>query len=216
MFPVVVELADRTDLGKFRGLSRSEGEWEKRQHETKSPAGPPRFGASWRNQDDQPGVEVKAIGYNTPAHRAGLRVGDTILKIGDEEISDQHQFHSLVLQSESETKLLVTRTGAEEPITIELKLNGPPVRVGISWRHTDAEPGVMMLVGVVPASPGARAGLEVLDRIIEVNGKAISDSDEFQRLMKTLPGRVELLIERNGRMSKIELELPAESDNESA
>ena len=107
MFPVVVELADRSDLGKFRGLSRSEGEWEKRQHEMKRPAGPPRFGASWRNQDDQPGVEVKAIGYNTPAHRAGLRVGDTILKIGDEEISDQHQFHSLVLQSESETKLQV-------------------------------------------------------------------------------------------------------------
>ena len=120
------------------------------------------------------------------------------------------------VKSESETKLQVKRTGEEEPISIELKLNGPPVRVGTSWRHSDAEPGVMMLVGVVPGSPGARAGLQMLDRIIEVNGKAISDSDEFQRLMKTLSGHVELLIERNGRMSKVELELPAESDAESA
>jgi hypothetical protein len=206
MFPVVVELADRRDLGEFRPLSKSESDWEQRQFERQGRAAPPRFGASWQG-DDQPGIRLKRIGYNSPAHRAGLQVGDRILKIGDVEVTDQHQFHTLIVQSVSATQLEVKRSGEEDSKIVDLKLNGAPIRVGIAWRHSDAEPGVMMLIKVIPGSLGARAGLQIHDRILEVNGKAYTDSDDFQHLMKSLSGRTDLLIERNGRLSKVVLEL---------
>src|SRR5262245_2706474 len=65
----------------------------------------------------------------------------------------------------------------------------PPPRLGISWREDDAEPGSVFLVRVVEGTPAAAAGLEVGDRIDELDGQPFRDAAAFQaeihRLLKS-------------------------------
>ncbi len=87
--------------------------------------------------------------------------------------------------------------------------NGRPLRVGITWRLDDAEPGAVVLTHVVPGSPAARAGLQPEDRIYQVNGRDFSDDAELGTRLKTLPGPIKLLIERGGQLRNVEIDFEA-------
>lgn len=87
-----------------------------------------------------------------------------------------------------------------------VELGGRPLRLGISWRTDDAEPDTVVLARVMADSPAARAGLKVGDRVYEACGQSFSTSEEFQRLVAAEAGRVELLVERQGRLRTIVLE----------
>jgi hypothetical protein len=56
----------------------------------------------------------------------------------------------------------------------------PRPRLGIFWREDDAEPGSVFLVRVVDGTPAAAAGLEVGDRIDELDGQPFADAVAFQ------------------------------------
>jgi membrane-associated protease RseP (regulator of RpoE activity) len=87
---------------------------------------------------------------------------------------------------------------------------GKPLRLGIRWRVDPAEPGTVVLVGVMPDSPSRRAGLEPGDRIYQVAGHDFADQDEFAERVKTLPGPLELLVERDGKLRKVVLHVDEE------
>lgn len=87
--------------------------------------------------------------------------------------------------------------------------DGRPLRVGIRWRSDDAEPGAAILTQVVPDSPAARAGLQPEDRIYQVNGRDFADDAELERLLRTLPGPIRLLVERKGRLRTAEIQFAA-------
>jgi membrane-associated protease RseP (regulator of RpoE activity) len=84
----------------------------------------------------------------------------------------------------------------------------PPMRVGISWRSSTAEPGVFYLITVIPGSPADLAGLHPGDRLYAVNGRTIFSSEELQRVFAELVGSTEVLIERRGQLITRILELP--------
>ena len=88
--------------------------------------------------------------------------------------------------------------------------NGLPLRVGVTWRVDDAEPGAAILTRVVPGSPADRAGLKPEDRIYQVGGRDFADA-ELGNLLKTLPGPIRLTVERNGQLGTVEIQFTATS-----
>jgi hypothetical protein len=87
----------------------------------------------------------------------------------------------------------------------------PTPRLGISWREDDAEPGTVFLVRVVEGTPAAAAGLQVDDRIDELDGRSFADAATFQTAIHQLldsarPG-FKMLIERRGHIRTISIKM---------
>jgi hypothetical protein len=87
----------------------------------------------------------------------------------------------------------------------------PPLRLGIAWRVDEAEPGTIVVIQVAAGSPAAKAGLKVGDRVYRVAGRDFPDDTAFAKLATTLPGPLELLIERDGQFRVVVLHLAGEA-----
>ena len=77
------------------------------------------------------------------------------------------------------------------------------MRLGISWREDDAEPGTVILTHVVTGSPAANAGLRTGDRIYQVATQDFADVDDFIRLIGNDPDTLQLLVERDGQLRTV-------------
>jgi regulator of sigma E protease len=158
-------------------------------------------------QGQPPQFLLTGVPAGSPAEKAGLKAGDRLIMFQETPITDEKRFRLELLAADGETTFTVERAGEERPLEIKLTPSGPPIRVGITWRTDDAEPGTVLLTQVVYGSPAQTAGLEIRDRIYSVNGQSFADQDEFARLITTLPGPLELEIERQGRIKKVKLEV---------
>jgi hypothetical protein len=89
----------------------------------------------------------------------------------------------------------------------------PPPRLGISWREDDAEPGSVFLVRVVDGTPAASAGLEVGDRIDELDGRSFANATVFQeeihQLLESARPDIKMLVERRGHLRTISVKMPS-------
>lgn len=152
---------------------------------------------------------VSRVTAGSAADRAGVRAGDRILAIGDEPVRTDREFRSVVLAAPSNTTLSMLKAGAKEPTVANLRLPGSPIRVGLSWRVDDAEPGVVILNRVVPGSPADDAKLQVHDRVLSIQGQTFATGDEFLTLIDAASGKVELEVERRGRTLQVFMDLRA-------
>ncbi|HET6880087.1 MAG TPA: M20/M25/M40 family metallo-hydrolase [Pirellulales bacterium] len=207
LFTFLHDTADAPKLYGFRSASRSENAETRRRQEQPLPPLPSRLGIAWRPADEggQGGVVVANVMPTSPASRAGLRVGDRIVQFADQEVKRGADLRDLVLTAESPVSVNVERSGAQQPLKFNVQLTGPPIRLGISWRSDDAEPGVVIVARVVPGSPAANAGIRVNDRIYEVAGQAFSGDAELRQLLAEHVGPLDLLTERQGRLRRISL-----------
>lgn len=238
-FRLACDIADGPDVPTFRSQSRNETPDVKKQMEQPVPVGPPRFGAAWKLPEvaattnarapsdtdgadtsntakdngtaaNSAGVIVTFITRDSPAEKQGLRVGDRILKFNQRLVDDQNRLGVAILSAESQLDLTLLRSGKTEPETLTFKLDGKPVRVGVTWGEDQAEPGTIFLRQVVPLSPAGLAGLKIGDRVLEVSGRRFANSQEFGALLNTLPGPLEMVIERHGRISTVRVPLADE------
>ena len=210
LFSILTDLADQPERLAFRTKSRFEGSAEQERFHRAAPPRPPRLGASWRKvTGDNPGIYLTAVRPGTPAAAAELREGDRVLRFGGREVLDEFQLRRDVLRAHSPAEIVVQR-GELETLELQLDLAGNPLRLGVSWREDDAEPGAVMLSEVAAGSVADDAGLEVGDRVYQFAGHDFSDSDELLRLISATSGPVELLVERDGRIRTILLDLPPE------
>jgi C-terminal processing protease CtpA/Prc len=88
---------------------------------------------------------------------------------------------------------------------VKLQLAGQPSRLGLTWREDTAEPSSVTVVRVVPHSPAQLAGLQVNDRIYEVDGQTFRDRGEFLEMVDSADFPIEFAIERSGRPNRITL-----------
>ena len=120
-----------------------------------------------------------------------------------------------VLRAGETLSLEVVRAGAEEPLAIEVQLDGEPTQLGLSWRPDSGTPGAVFITRVVPYSPAARAGIQVHDRLYAVEGEPFADHDALlTRVRQHLEEGVESLtfeVETAGRIRPVvvDLRLPA-------
>ena len=212
MFGVLVELADAPQLGRFRTQSRNESPAEQKIRETPLPPLPSRLGVRWdeRAAEKEGAIVLAAVTPGSAADRAGLRVGDKLLKFANQEITSASRFRLAVLAASNPVLVTVQRSSASEPVELSLELLGTPTRLGISWRTDDAEPGSVILNRVTPGSPADLAGLTVNDRIHKVDRQEFNDGEQFRQLVAAASNPMVLEVETAGRIRTVEVPLELE------
>jgi serine protease Do len=177
---------------------------------TVQPAAPNQFGRSHA-------VQVAAVAPNSPASRAGLRVGDVVESVGDRPVSSVLDWEARLLDARvGEPLTLSIRRAAEAsnvqvtPIdlpslaaervralaNLELVTLTPAIR---SERRLTSERGAL----IVSLSDDARQiGLAEGDLIIEINRLPVRTAAEAAATLRTLAGRGSIRIgfERQGRL----------------
>jgi hypothetical protein len=208
LFSLLTDLADQPDRMAFRTESRFEGPADQENFQRPAPPRTPRLGASWRKiAGDTPGIYLTVVRPGTPAAAAELREGDRVLRFAGREVRDEFELRRDVLSANSPVEIAVQR-GEHEMLEVLLDLAGNPLRLGVSWRENEAEMGTVMLSEVVPGSVADEAGLKVGDRVYRFANRDFAGSDELLGLVSATSGPVELLIEREGRIRTVLLDLP--------
>jgi hypothetical protein len=211
LFHVVYDLADRRQAPRFRKEAGTETERTRTWRAAHRPRPAGRFGVSWRREaDSSEGVRLMRVVAGSPAAKTGLRSGDRIVRFAGREIHCDDDLSGAVMSAENPAPLLVERPGSPEPLDLTVELDGKPLRLGITWRVDDAEPGTIILSHVAPGSPAARAGLRIGDRIYRIAGRDFADDEQFTLLASTLPEPLELLVERDGRLRTVVLYIKTE------
>ncbi|MEX0726708.1 MAG: M20/M25/M40 family metallo-hydrolase [Planctomycetaceae bacterium] len=220
IFQMAVAAANADGLPTFRAESKSETSTVQAEQNRPAPPAPPRLGVSWSPELEGEGIiEIEQVRSDSPADRSGMRAGDRILKVNGIEITPSTPFVRLVARAGNPVEFVLQRTGETETRTVTAELDGNPIRLGVAWRVDPAEPGVVTLVRVDPASPADVAGLKAGDGISRVANVDVRDSRHFGELVSASAGSVELLRERNGRLEKVTVTFddePAEKPLETA
>jgi len=160
---------------------------------------------------------IDRVRVNSPADKAGLQVGDEIVKVDDREIIRQADVKHAIgnKYAGEEITLTAKRDDKNYTKTIELVDELTPYESGflgiLPFRELDGEKkqaGVGVRF-VYPDSPAAKAGLKTRDRIVKFNGEEIANAaqltDEVSRVM---PGeKATLQYVREGGENSAEVEL---------
>jgi hypothetical protein len=209
MFGFIYELANADRVPRFRPAARLETEATRRELVGQTAKRHPRLGASWSPRPSPgPGLSITRVVPGSAADQAGLKPGDRVLQLDGREIGSSDEFVGAVALAEPPAILLVQQPHGDAPVELPVQLQGEPVRLGVTWRLDDAEPGTIILTDVVPGTPAALAGLRVGDRIYQIADRDFADEAEFAELAATLPGPLRLLVERDGQVRRVVLHFP--------
>jgi len=173
----------------------------------------------------QPGVIVSEVLDNSPAARAGIRVGDVILGLNDLPMRHAQLLRWKVATAGvgNQIRLKVERGGKRQAFRVALE-EAPPalaeasepeikpllLDVGAAVREVDLEsalraglaaPFGALIHDVQPGSSVEKAGLKVGDVVLKVNTAEVASQDEFARTLRQVPsgGVVRLFVRRAGR-----------------
>lgn len=207
LFRTAADLADREQLPTFRAAGRQEAPQHKQQLERAIAPLQPRLGVRWYREESADGLLLAHVETGSAADRSGLQPGDRILEFNGQPISGEDQFRAAVFHAASPVAAVI-RKGDETREDTSIKLDGQPSRIGISWREDAAAPGTVILTRIAHGSPAARAGLQLRDRIYEIEGQSFADGSELLEQLVTLPGPIALTVERDGRLQTEMLEVP--------
>jgi hypothetical protein len=201
---VLTSVTTMEKIPAFRPRSRVESEGTRRGFERPLPDAKPRLGVQ-TNRTTTDGLIVRGLVPNTPAGLAGFQIGDEILRFNGRDVTAD-SFPAIVQTSPEDTTAEVRRNGTT--LTLNVRLEGSPRRLGIAWRTDASEPGTMMLSRVVEGSPAAIAGLRTGDRIYAVNQQPIVSDDQFMANIK-VSDKIQLTVERKGRLFTADVTLPS-------
>jgi len=121
------------------------------------------------------GAMVMEVNDGTPAKSAGLKAGDTILKVGDKSVNGPKQLASRIAAYKpgSEVELTIWRDGADKTVTV--KLGRLPDKVAAKLGRRDSEDPSSTMI-----RPDSLLGMELskADEFdVEDHGVVISDVD---------------------------------------
>ncbi|MCC9608235.1 M20/M25/M40 family metallo-hydrolase [Blastopirellula sp. JC732] len=206
-FQLVWMLANEETSRSFRDMARREGPSQRKQFESAYLGRGSRLGIRWATDEEMSdGLTVKEVTPGSPASRAGVRAGDKIVQFAGLPVNEVEQFLINVQASPNDTTITVARDGEAEPLELPLTLNEKPSPLGIRWRADEANGDLMFLTSVVPGSLASACGLMTGDRVYEANGQKFSDGNQFYELVTDFTKPLRLVVERQGRLSTIEVE----------
>ena len=165
------------------------------------------------------GALVSDITAGSPADRAGLRRGDVVLAVDGEPIADHNALRNRIASTKpgAQIALTILRDGRERTVNATLgeltpATGSPAARerdgagrgaFGLNVepltperaRQLDvqAESGIV-ITGVAPDSPAARAGLRAHDVIETVDGKVVKTVEELRQALNASEDRPALVL----------------------
>ena len=168
------------------------------------------------------GALVASITSNSPAAKAGLKTGDVIISIDDQDIEDQNAFdyrfgtrplggHAQVglLRAGRETKVTVALLTAPERPREEIVIKSRSPLTGAKvgnlspaladeLRIDPSSEGVAVLE-ITTGSPAHRLGFQRGDVVISINEKRVETSKDLERLTRDTNRSWQITIVRAGR-----------------
>ncbi len=154
------------------------------------------------NLSEVSGVLVAKVETDSPAHNAGLSVGDVIVEFNGEKVPNVSKFRIAVATSKVGTKVPVKVIRGDETKTLHIQLKGFPEDDGSDDQETTAEDTVagitveardsayaqrnniktdkgVVISAIEANSPAARAGLQVGFVILKVVNTDIDTPEDF-------------------------------------
>ena len=174
------------------------------------------------------GVIVNSVFEGDPAHLAGLKVGDIILKIGGVKIDSPNSLIRIIgtISPGQTINLDILRKGKRNLIPVKLEskkkktnllaslVPSDPYGLGFTLKDTEGNQNGEKGPKVLKVEPGSYAeskGLLIGDRILSANGELIGNQQEFEDIFSQIKKgeSIFLLIFRNNK--KIHLGLVREN-----
>ncbi|MFQ5444495.1 MAG: PDZ domain-containing protein, partial [Nitrospinales bacterium] len=176
------------------------------------------------------GVLVNAVFEGDPAYRAGIRVGDIILKVGNFKVTSPNKMIRIIgaISPGQKIDLDILRKGRRQTVSVELhnQKKDRPLTAALppegdfflGLRVKDFGGNLDELVDgiregvvvseVLPESIAERNGLKVGDHIKAINGNTVSSREDFEKAIKnTRKGeKVFMLVTRSGESAHLEME----------
>jgi regulator of sigma E protease len=159
---------------------------------------------------DQPAC----VGYvlpQSPAAEAGLRSGDCIVAVGEQSINSWTDADKALLAQAGQAVVFdVQRDGIHQSIAV---VAGDSSAEGL--QAIGLVPTQVAVVGALsPGMPAQKAGLQVGDHILSIDGESVSSWYDLKSIIQQTEGGGQLfLVERNGQQLEIAIE-PIRSDGE--
>ena len=206
-FRVAFEAANRPELPGFRNevFSEPAPSWMARQN----PVIPQvRFGVNWDTEQAKRNVaQIANITPDSPAARAGLQIGDRVLRVGPWEGGSIDDLRTTLQIVKNPVEVQIARTGADAPLNYSVNFWGTPIRLGAGWIEDPTLPNCVVLTHVVADSPADRAGLSAGDIIIALNGRSIASSEELRTRITGEQSPFQIRFERLGQIREITIQL---------
>jgi hypothetical protein len=161
------------------------------------------FHTGLHDQYHRPSDDVQLINFGgiEPVARLTLDLVTTVAN--DPGTSRTFRPHS---RSESNaTKRAIEAPSASPPqhTTVVLPADGPRPRWGIGTRSDPGEPTAPVVVRITAGSPAAAAGMALGDRLISLDGKAITSQAEMVARLAAAGNRIAVDIDRKGRVIRL-------------
>lgn len=151
---------------------------------------------------------VGKVAENSIAQQAGFNAGDTILSIDGKPVQswDHRRLYIFQRALDRARVLVEVRDAQGRAKRLELDLSDLPVQevnssllergIGLIGYLPEALPAI----GAIEAGPALRAGMEVGDRLVEVNSQPVQTWEELVAQVSSNPGKpVHIIAERGGK-----------------
>lgn len=152
------------------------------------------------------GVMVSQVFEDDPADKAGIKVGDIILKVDGKEIKTSRQLSRMIagLSVGQKTKISLLRDGREITRSVKLAKREDDRRVARAEQEKSGDLGIevtvltkdtarrlgidedekgVLVTEVEPGGKGERAGIRTADVIKEINRKRVDDLKAYKKLL---------------------------------
>jgi len=140
--------------------------------------------------------EVGRVEQYSPAYYGGLRPGDNILAINGKRDVDFEDLTVEAALADGPIRLLVKRDDREFEVEVTPRMDE---RTGLQAIGVESAES-MKVQGIVMGSPAERAGIELHDEIVKIDGFGISSWRDFQKFVQASAGRaLEIEVLRKGK-----------------
>ena len=134
-------------------------------------------------------------------NKAGMRLGDKIVKIGATGVGDSNEMRTALTDGPAKTKVIVVRDGKE----IELAVEFPPSlteRLGLRFGDGTT------IDAITPDGAAEKAGLKVGDKIEKIGDTAIEGMRDLFGAMSDAKGNVTVVVSRDGKQVTVTIAMP--------
>jgi S1-C subfamily serine protease len=183
---------------------------------------PPEVDVKQLMKDADNGVVVTMVNADSPAEKVGMQKGDVILMVGDQEVNNVDDLRTALESYKEGDKVQVAVRRGDELLMKTVELGAGPNRayLGASvccggTMLAVREGGLFggsaqaVILDVTPGSPAEKAGLEMGDYIVSVDGQDIAlDTDLGAVIQAYQPGdTLALEISREGEDQEVKVTL---------
>ncbi len=147
---------------------------------------------------DQP-VVIYSVLNDSPAAQAGIQAGDRVVAVADKTINTWADFGLAIgMRAHRETAVRLIRNGAEQTVMVTPgTAKDSRFEIGDIGVNPDAHPHIR---SVVPGEAAEKAGLQVNDVVLAVNGEPISFQTQLREAIATHPEQpLTISLLRNGQ-----------------